>query len=103
MKPACWRLRSIPRLAKAVDWAGTLERQNVSWGNNRQFNPVPDDSEHAPLAGLNADKPWPKFITDLTGRGLSTHTAFLNADGVNAVISFLNKYGKRRSFPRREP
>ncbi len=91
-----------PETRKGVDWAGTLERQNVSWGNNRQFNPVPDDSEHAPLAGLNADKPWPKFITDLTGRGLSTHTAFLNADGVNAVISFLNKYGEAKviSSPR---
>ncbi len=91
-----------PESRKGVDWAGTLERQNVSWGNNRQFNPVPDDSEHAPLAGLNADKPWPKFITDLTGRGLSTHTAFLNADGVNAVISFLNKYGEAKviSSPR---
>lgn len=91
-----------PETRKGVDWAGTLERQNVSWGNNRQFSPVPDDSEHAPLAGLNADKPWPKFITDLTGRGLSTHTAFLNADGVNAVISFLNKYGEAKviSSPR---
>lgn len=86
-----------PSTKKGVDWSGTLEAQRFSWGNNRQFGVVPDESERAPLA-----TDWPKMIMDMTGGGMGTHTAFLNADGVSAVLSFLNKYAEAKviSTPR---
>ena len=39
---------------------------------------------------------------DMTGSGMAMNTAFLNADGVSAVFSFLNKYGEAKviSSPR---
>lgn len=86
-----------PSTKKGIDWAGTLENQRFSWGNNRQAGPVPDESERFPLAS-----DWPKFITDMTGSGISPQTMFLNADGVSAVFSFLNKYAEAKviSSPR---
>jgi general secretion pathway protein D len=76
-----------PKTSKGIDWSGTLQNQNVAWGNNRQFAPVPDDSEFPPLSTL-----WPKLISD-AGGGFNPATAFLNADGVSAAISFLNLSG----------
>lgn len=73
-----------PSTIKGIDWAGTLEAQQITFGNNRQFGPVNDDSEHAPLATA-----WPKVIAR-AGSGFAAPTAFLNADGVSAVLSFLN-------------
>ncbi|HWQ90474.1 MAG TPA: hypothetical protein VN673_02295, partial [Clostridia bacterium] len=86
-----------PSTRKGIDWSGTLEAQRFSWGNNRQAGPVPDESERFPLA-----TDWPKLITDMTGSGLSPTTAFLNADGLSAVFSFLNKYAEAKviSSPR---
>jgi len=74
-----------PSTIKGIDWAGTVEAQNITFGNNRQLAPVPDDSTQPPLATQ-----WPKFIAKATG-GFDAMTAFLNADGVAAVLSFLNK------------
>src|SRR6478736_278261 len=76
-----------PKTSKGIDWSGTLQNQNVAWGNNPQFAPVPDDSEFPPLSTL-----WPKLISD-AGGGFNPATAFLNADGVSAAISFLNLSG----------
>lgn len=71
-----------PSTVKGIDWSGTLKGQNVSFGNNRQFGPVNSASEQAPLAS-----DYSKVILGTMG---SPATAFLNADGVNAVLSFLN-------------
>lgn len=83
-----------PSTSKGIDWSGTLQSQNLSFGNNRQFGPVPTGSENAPLASA-----FPKVIYGTAG---APYTAFLNADGVNAVLSFLNKYAEAKviSAPR---
>ena len=83
-----------PSTSKGVDWSGTLQNQHLSFGNNRQFGPVPSASEQAPLATA-----FPNTIIGTMG---SPYTAFLNADGLSAVLSFLNKYAEAKviSSPR---
>lgn len=77
-----------PKSNKGVDWSGTLENQTVSWGNNRQLKPVSDElSEFQPITSA-----FPKLIS-AAGGGFNPSDAFLNADGVSAVISFLNSSG----------
>jgi len=75
-----------PSTIKGIDWSGTLAAQNISFGNNLQSSPVEKkDSDNKPLSTL-----WPKVLLD-TAKGFNPATAFLDADGVNAVLSFLNK------------
>lgn len=85
-----------PQTTKGVDWSGTLEAQTVTWGNNNR------ESSEASTRPPLAQSPIPKVIMDMTGGGMAMNTAFLNADGVSAVISFLNKYGEAKvlSSPR---
>ena len=86
-----------PSTTKGVDWAGTLQSQHVAFGNNLQSKPVTGlDSDNKPLSSL-----WPKVMFD-TARGFNPATAFLDADGVNAVIHFLNQYSEAKviSAPR---
>ena len=76
-----------PRTVKGINWKGTLEGQNISYGNNSQFQPVTSgESEYAPLATR-----WPKMIMSPSAGAFFPPTAFLNADGVNVVLSFLNE------------
>jgi type II secretory pathway component GspD/PulD (secretin) len=74
-----------PSTIKGVDWSETVEAQNVSFGNNQRILGS-SLSVNPTLAGA----PVPKILVD-TARGFNPATAFLNADGVSAVISFLNK------------
>ena len=75
-----------PSSIRGIDWSGTLGGQKFSFGNNLQQAPVDSlDSVNQPLATK-----WPKLLVD-TARGFNPTTAFLDADGVNAVLSFLNK------------
>ncbi|MGC3957229.1 MAG: secretin N-terminal domain-containing protein [Verrucomicrobiota bacterium] len=77
-----------PKTSKGIDWSGTLQNQKVSWGNNRQFLPVTSGtSEFPPLSGA-----FPKLISE-AGGGFNPATAFLNADGVSAILSFMNQSG----------
>jgi type IV pilus assembly protein PilQ len=75
-----------PSTIKGIDWSGTLEKQQFAIGNNQQSAPV--------SAGLSDNKPlatgWPKLMLD-TAKGFNPATAFLDADGASAVLSFLNK------------
>jgi type II secretory pathway component GspD/PulD (secretin) len=84
-----------PSTIKGVDWTGTLQAQHVAFGNNLQQN--------SPSASLNntLSQTLPKLLVD-TSRGFNPATAFLDADGVNAVISFLNTYSDAKvlSTPR---
>ena len=66
-----------PSTVKGIDWAGTVEAQQASFGNN-----VP--------AGSSILSSGPKLLAD-TAAGFNPATAFLNADGVSAVLSFFNK------------
>lgn len=71
-----------PTSIKGIDWSGTFAAQQVTFGNNRQFAPVvAGDSSQAPLATV-----WPRVIA---GPG-NPAVAFLNADGLHAVLSMLN-------------
>ena len=75
-----------PSSIKGIDWSGTLAAQQFAFGNNTQSSPV--------SAGASDNKPlatqWPKMMID-TAKGFNPATAFLDADGVSAVLSFLNK------------
>ncbi len=97
-----------PSTVKGIDWSGTLEAQNFQFGNGR-VSPVAANatiysSAGAPGSGTATPNGAPK-LTDLaqglfvgnggmlanTAKGFYPATAFLNADGVSAVLSFLNK------------
>jgi len=75
-----------PKTSKGVDWSGTLANQNVAFGNNVR-DPADIDSVGFPLVGPN----FPKML--MTGGSFNPATAFLDADGVSAVLSFLNTSG----------
>jgi type II secretory pathway component GspD/PulD (secretin) len=86
-----------PSTSKGMDWSGTLQAQHLAFGNNLQTKPVTSqESENKVLSTL-----WPKMLFD-TAKGFNPATAFLDADGVNAVFSFLNKYSEAKviSAPR---
>ncbi len=86
-----------PSTVKGMDWSGTLQGQNLAVGNNLQTKPVTSgDSVNRPLSSL-----WPKMMFD-TARGFNPATAFLDADGVNLVFSFLNQNSEAKvlSAPR---
>ena len=75
-----------PSTIKGIDWSGTLSAQKFAFGNNTQSKPVDSkESTGAPLATQ-----WPRVMVD-TAKGFNPATAFLDADGVSAVLSFLNK------------
>jgi type II secretory pathway component GspD/PulD (secretin) len=73
-----------PSSIKGLDWRGTLSAQNIAFGNNLQQN-TPTESVNPTLS-----KSFPKLLMD-TAHGFNPSTAFLDADGVNAVFSFMNQ------------
>jgi type II secretory pathway component GspD/PulD (secretin) len=105
-----WETARNPRSIKGIDWAGTFAAQNVSYGNGRldpsgssvvterpgalRTIPTPgggttvvperestrETYSYIPGSGITLD----------TARGFHPATAFLNADGLNAVVSFFN-------------
>lgn len=86
-----------PSTIKGLDWSGTLKAQNLRFGNNLQSKPTEDGlSDNKPLASA-----FPKMMFD-TVKGFNPATAFLDADGVNAVLSFMNQYSEAKvlSAPR---
>lgn len=84
-----------PKTIKGVDWTGTLAAQNLAFGNNLQQN-TPTESVNPTLS-----KSFPKMLFD-TSKGFNPATAFLDADGVNAVFSFINQNSEAKviSAPR---
>ncbi len=86
-----------PSTIKGIDWTGTLQGQHVSFGNNLKLN-TPSDSLNNTLVTAEG---FPKLLFD-TAKGFNPATAFLDADGVSAVLSFLNKYSEAKvlSTPR---
>jgi len=84
-----------PSTIKGVDWTGTLQGQHLAFGNNLQQNNASQSLNNTLSQTL------PKLLVD-TSRGFNPATAFLDADGVNAVISFLNTYSDAKvlSTPR---
>jgi general secretion pathway protein D len=74
-----------PSTIKGIDWSGTVEGQTVTFGNNQRVLP-----EAVSVNPLVTAPGVPKILVDTAG-GFNPSTAFLNADGVSAVLSFLNK------------
>jgi type II secretory pathway component GspD/PulD (secretin) len=86
---------SAPSTAKGIDWAGTLAAQHAGFGNNLNATPT----TIAPGFGTGTNGGMAQELANLvakpsvvanTASGFGT-TGFLNADGLNAVISFLNQ------------
>ena len=75
-----------PSTIKGVDWSGTLEQQRVYFGNNLG-SPSGAPANNDVLVGAT---PPGKLLVD-TAKGFNPSTAFLDADGVSTVLSFLNK------------
>ncbi len=106
-----WETAKNPRSVKGIDWAGTFAAQNVSFGNGRMdpsksftetVSPGNPTTVNIPGKGPTTVTPGSStrsvanysqgnggFAMD-TLRGLHPATAFLNADGLRAVVSFLN-------------
>ena len=84
-----------PTTVKGLDWTGTLQAQHLAFGNNLQVN--------APAVSANntLSQSFPKMLFD-TAKGFNPATAFLDADGLNAVFSFINQNSEARviSAPR---
>ncbi len=106
-----------PSTAKGIDWSGTLANQHITMGNNAlpgvaptppqtiidaNGNPLTVPGTPGTIGGILSPVP-PNLIMSLTkGSFFNPATAFLNADGVSAVLSFLNQYTETRiiSSPR---
>jgi len=84
-----------PTTTKGMNWSGTLQGQNLGIGNNLQAN-QPQQSVNNTLS-----QTFPRLLFDTAG-GFNPATAFLDADGVNLVFSFLNTYSDAKvlSSPR---
>ena len=90
-----------PSSVKGIDWSGTLEAQNITLGNNSLPGIPGTPTSTTVVGGVATVTPAvqgtiggilsnPKVLASSMG-GFNPATAFLNADGVNAVLSFLNK------------
>jgi type II secretory pathway component GspD/PulD (secretin) len=86
---------SNPSTRKGIDWSGTLSAQNVAFGNNLLI--PSSQTTYAPGASLLAGTTNMFSGQQLGIPSLVANTAsgfgsmgFLNADGLSAVISFLN-------------
>ena len=84
-----------PSTVKGLDWTGTLQAQHLAVGNNLQQNPAGSSVNNT------LSQTFPKMLFD-TAKGFNPATAFLDADGVNAVFSFINQNAEARviSAPR---
>jgi type II secretory pathway component GspD/PulD (secretin) len=110
-------LSSNPQTSKGVDWSGTVQAQNVSFGNGvLQPSPstttipgapvtttstfgghtvttttTPSSSTSVTLNSVVQNSLAPGGLSLNTVSGLTPDIGFLNADGVKAVLSFLNQ------------
>jgi type II secretory pathway component GspD/PulD (secretin) len=89
-----------PKSVKGIDWSGTLAAQKFTFGNNATegtpSQSLPNYDANGNITsytyipgnpgGILSD---PKVLAN-TANGFNPATAFLNADGVSAVLSFLN-------------
>ncbi len=89
-----------PQTSKGVDWSGTLANQHIKFGNNAiSSDGIQNPNSHVEGGVLQS----PQILMNLAaGSVFNPSYAFLNADGVSAVLSFLNTYAEARvlSTPR---
>jgi len=87
-----------PSSVKGLDWTGTLQAQHLAFGNNlNSAKGTVTSGEAQPTL----TESFPKMLID-TAKGFNPTTAFLDADGLNAVFSFINLNSEARviSAPR---
>ena len=109
-----------PTTTKGVDWSGTLAAQNVYFGNGvmsgrstttmgggATTTTLPSGRTVTTTSGSSVSTVLNSIIGAgglgaTTAGGFSPETFFLNADGVHAVVSFLNTYAEAKviSAPR---
>ena len=103
---------STPSTAKGVNWSGTVAAQNVSFGNGlaqansqtvapgtpttstfggHSFTTSPSYSTTTTINSSSQPSLLPGGLSWNTLTGLTPAIGFLNADGVQAVLSFLNQ------------
>jgi len=84
-----------PSTIKGIDWGNTLEGQNVSFGNGvttaETVTTVPGSSRRYDRSTTMTTVAGAGGLSLNTFNGFNPNIAFLNADGVRAVLSFLNK------------
>ena len=96
-------ISSNPNTKKGIDWSKTLAGQNVTFGNNvlggQSGNPYSQTAAGTidPVMGGVVTTTYgannlvdPTSLLVDTAHGFNPTTGFLNADGVHAVLSFLN-------------
>ena len=102
-------ISSNPQSAKGIDWSGTLQAQNIAFGNGNlsgSYSSAATTTTTASSGGANHPATTsdsgstlvPNLTSVIGNGGLSASTAsgllpdvgFLNADGLHAVLSFLN-------------
>ena len=105
-----WETAKNPRSVKGIDWAGTFANQHVSWGNatldqsrsltvtRRPGDPITTTTPDGSSTTVNRKSSTEEILSYVPGSGITIDsikgfhpaTAFLNADGLNAVVSFFN-------------
>src|SRR5262249_18270782 len=95
-----------PKTSKGIDWSGTLENQHISYGNGLMKGTSPTTIPGQTATSLPIGRtvtPASSTTTVLssilgdggvslnTSGGFTPNIGFLNADGVHAVLSFINK------------
>jgi type II secretory pathway component GspD/PulD (secretin) len=111
--------RVNPSTVKGIDWTGTLANQHVTMGNNAlpgtaptpastvldaNGNPTSVPATPGTIGGLLSGIGSGQGVIGSLAKGsfFQPATAFMNADGVSAVLSFLNSYADTKiiSSPR---
>lgn len=96
-----------PKTMKGIDWTATLEAQHVTAGNNAFTRKVGGEGAlDLPIVEPTGTAKVPAGLNDVPGLLMNASKgsffnpamAFLNADGVSAVISFLNTYAEVREL-----
>ena len=100
-------ISSNPRTQKGVDWSGTLQAQQVTFGNgnssgaftttfpgtggvNGSGNPVSGGTGSSSTVGTVVNQVGNGGFSWNTQSGTTPNIGFLNASGMSAVLSFLN-------------
>jgi type IV pilus assembly protein PilQ len=92
---------STPSTKKGIDWTQTLSAQNVSYGNVSQYlvQPTLNSSNNTIIPGLvSGVLGSPGIIGSTATPGFFPSPYFLNADGLKAVLSFLNEDGDAQTI-----
>jgi len=90
-----------PTSARGINWSGTLQAQNVSFGNgllsqvssNTPISTIFQNGTVTQVGGntTTISSTGPTGFNWNTATGLTPGMGFLTADGANAVLSFLNQ------------